>query len=264
MKMKTIFLIIGCVLAAILIFYFALNAITEISIEKRVRADTGLQLDIKSFNISPIRSLVRINDFRLFNPEGYQDKVMIYIPEILIDYNLLAALKGRIHVEELFVYLKELTVVKNKYNEVNLKHLEVTQKQQEKEEGDPSKVQIDKLNIKIEKVIYKDYSNGKTPSVTKFNIDDVESYEEVKNSHNILEFVITSALAQSDVGYLADYDLIPFVRGMHPSCRGPTLIAIKIINKTIGFSKSLCNTAEHALKRNANRIKNYFCPKKEK
>ena len=97
--MKKLLLIIICISAAILVSYFAANTIAKISIEKKVATETGLQLKIKSFNIDLVKSLVQVEGFRLFNPQGYQDSIMLDIPKILIDYSLPAVLEGRIHLK---------------------------------------------------------------------------------------------------------------------------------------------------------------------
>ena len=158
--------------------------------------------------------------------------------------------------------MKELTVVKDENSKVNLTYLENAQKPQENKNGS-SKVQIDKLRVKVGKVVYKDYSKRKNPAVMKFNIDNEVTCEEVKDPNRVFELAIASALAQSDIGYLADFNLIPFIKNMHTSCRKPTILATKIINKTIEFSKDLCDATGHAFKTSTEKIKNYFSPKKE-
>ena len=87
------------------------------------------------------------------------------MPEIYVDYDLPAIVKGKVHLTEVRINLKEFMVVKNEKGELNLDSLNVVQEQQPrkkrakepepKEEGKEPDLQIDVLELKIGKVIYK-------------------------------------------------------------------------------------------------------------
>ena len=114
-------LIIALVIAlGVLLFR---NIIAKIAIENGVQFATGLKLRMDSFNIGIFRSKINIAGLRLYNPKGFEDKVMLDIPNIYIDYNLPAILKGKVYLQEVRFNLKEFTVVKNKEGRVNLNYL---------------------------------------------------------------------------------------------------------------------------------------------
>jgi hypothetical protein len=212
--MKKILLsVLTGVFVVVIVLAAAKNTIARVSIEKGVEVVTGLPLKMKSLNIGIINTLVGINDLRLFNPPGYEDKVMLDMPEIFIDYDLLAIIGGKIHLEEVRINLKELVVVKNAQGELNLNSLKTVQQQKETKEPEPAKkgkapeLQIDTLELKIGKVIYKDYSKGGEPSVKEFNINIDEKFYNIDNPNKLVSLILVRALMNTTVGRLANFDV---------------------------------------------------------
>ena len=98
---------------------------------------TGLKLSIRSMDVGVFKSLIGINGLQLHNPEGFEDKLMIDLPEIYVDYNLGAFMKGKTHLEEARLHLKEFTVVKNEAGVLNLNALKVVKSTEEGKEETP-------------------------------------------------------------------------------------------------------------------------------
>ena len=111
--MKKILIVVVILLVATAAVFAAKNVIAQIAVSQGVKAITGLRLDIGSMNVGILKTLLGIKDLKLFNPRGFQDKIMVDMPEIYVDYDLGAFLKGKVHLEEVRLNLKELTVVKN-------------------------------------------------------------------------------------------------------------------------------------------------------
>jgi len=162
-KVVTIPAIILAILAAL---FFGKNVIIKTSVTAGVSAITGLKLSIRSMDIGIFKSLIGINKLQLYNPSGFVDELMIDLPEIYVDYNLGAFMKGKTHLEEVRLNLKEFVVVKNEAGELNLDSLKVVKTAEEEEVIDEGKkkktempeLQIDLLELRIDKVVYKDYS----------------------------------------------------------------------------------------------------------
>lgn len=214
---KIISSILIIVLAVVIVLSAAKNTVVRISIEKGVEVVTGLPLKMKSLNIGIIKTLVGINGLRLYNPPGYQDKVMLDMPEIYIDYDLPAILGGKIHLKEVRIHLKEFTVVKNADGEVNLNALKPVQESEsakkteaapaaEKKEKDPE-MKIDVLDLKIGAVIYKDYSGKGEPSVKEFSINIDERFTDIDSPNKLISLIVVKALMNTTVGRLTDIDL---------------------------------------------------------
>jgi hypothetical protein len=196
-KLGTVFLI---VFVAVFVISLAKDVIIKISVEKGTELVTGLQLKMQGFSASILRQVVGIRHLRLYNPRGYPDRVMLHMPEIYLDYDLGAITKGVIHVEEMRMDMKEFTVVKNEKGELNLDSLKVVQAEKQgsapeaRDKGKAPEIQIDNLELKIGKVIYKDYSGGRTPSVREFNVNLSEKYQNITNPYSLVSLIVVKAL----------------------------------------------------------------------
>ena len=217
-RQKVIGIIIGILVVVVIIFSFTKNIIVKSLVEKGVERVTGLQLNLKSFKVGIINTLIDIKDLRLFNSPGYEDAIMLEIPEIYINYDLPAILKGRVHLEEMRINLKEFTVVKNKEGELNLNSLKAVQTQKESdkpEEGKEKKgegkrrapkMQIDKLELKIGKVVYKDYSREGAPLVKEFNVNFEGKYTNVIDPYSLVSLIILKALRDAAITNIIGFD----------------------------------------------------------
>ena len=130
--------VIVAVLAVVLVVGIAKNPIAKFSVEKAVEVVTGLKLSIGNLNIGILKTLVGINDLKLFNPSGYEDKVMLDMPEIYVDYDLPAILGGKIHLRTVRLNMSEFVVVKNAKGELNLDALNVVKEQKGEKKAAPA------------------------------------------------------------------------------------------------------------------------------
>jgi hypothetical protein len=191
--------------------------IIKTSVTTGVKAMTGLKLNIRSMNVGVFKSLIGINELQLHNPQGFEDKLMVDLPEIYVDYNLGAIMGGKAHLEEVRLHLKEFVVVKNEAGELNLDSLRVVEEAEEVEEPEKSDsgkektempdIQIDLLELKIDKVTYRDYSKGTPPKEKVFNVKIDEQYENITNPQSFVRLVIFKALKNTTIARLTNFDL---------------------------------------------------------
>ncbi|UCH12062.1 MAG: hypothetical protein JSW18_04395 [Candidatus Omnitrophota bacterium] len=209
---KALFIVIGIVVL-IFVLAFAKDIIIKISVEKGVQFVTGLPLKMESFRAGIIKTLVGIRGLRLYNPKGYKDKIMLDMPEIYVDYDLPAIMKGKVHLEEMHINVKEFVVIKNEKGELNLDSLKVVQAQkegkkpEEKEKGKAPEIQIDSLELKIGKVLYKDYSRGGEPAVREFDVNLNEKYTNIRDPYKLVSLIVVRALMNTTIASLANFDL---------------------------------------------------------
>ena len=221
--MKKLLVVLIGVLVLVLALSFTKDIIIKTFIEKGVETVTGLRLSMQGFKAGIINTFVRIEDLKLFNPRGYKDRIMLKMPEIYVDYDLPAAIKGKVHLKQMRINLEEFVVVKNEAGKLNLDSLKVVQagkenkktrvketevkQAQTKEKERLPEIQIDSLELKIGKVVYKDYSKGGVPSVKEFNINLDERYENVTNPYSLVSLIVVRALANTAIAGLVDFDL---------------------------------------------------------
>ncbi len=199
----------------LLIVVFARNILAKFIVERGVKALTGLDLRIEDVDIGISDSTLSVKNLTLFNPRGFEDPLMLQIPEIFFHYDLQSFLKRKTHLYELRLSLKEFLVVKNKNGALNLdalKALKVSSEEKEKKvEPEPQKkapgsFAIDELNFKIGKVVYKDYS--KEPAgIREFNINSEEHFSGVTDPRALVRLIVVRALAKTTIADLTSLNL---------------------------------------------------------
>jgi len=253
-KILTSILII--VLAVGIVLFAAKNTVARLSVEKGVEVVTGLKLKMRSLSIGLLTTNVGIKDMRLFNPAGYEDRVMLDMPEIYVDYDLPAIIKGKIHLPEARIDLKEFVVVKNKNGDLNLDSLNVVKEEKEKPAAKPAEpqkkgkapeIQIDSLELKIGKVIYKDYSKGGAPSVQEFNIDIDERYSDIDDPNKLVSLILVKALMNTSIGRLTNFD----VKGLEGNLGDTLKTAQKVTGQAVSAAKDTALKTTEAAKETA-------------
>lgn len=215
--MKKILVVVVCIVVALVLLSAAKDIAVKVAVEKGTELATGLRLGIRSMHVGILRTVVSIKDLRLFNPEGYPEKVMLDAPEVYVAYDLPAVFKSKVHLTEMRFDLKELTVIKNKKGELNLNSLKMAKKEKPKKqaaktEKEPAKkekameLQIDNLELKVGKVVYKDYSRGETPEVKEFNVNLNERYKNIKDMRMLTSLIIFAAIKNTAVAQLTGFD----------------------------------------------------------
>jgi len=250
--MKKFFAIIIVLVVVLVVgLSFGKNMIAKSAIEKGVELVTGLQLRMGSLNIGIVNTLVGIRNLQLYNPEGFKDKVMLNMPEVFVDYDLPAVLKGIIHLNEVRIDLKEFIVVKNSDGKLNLDSLKVVKAQkegkdpEEKEKGKAPDIKIDLLKLKIGKVIYKDYSKGSQPSVRAFNVNIDETHKNITNPYALVSLIVVKALARTAISNLTDFDLSGLEGTLGDTLSGAQKVATETVTKA---KETVKQTTEAATK----------------
>jgi hypothetical protein len=247
--MKKTVIIISIIFALLIAIYFGKNLIVKTSITAGVKAMTGLKLSIKSMNIGILNTLIGINGLQLYNPPGFVDKLMVDLPEVYVDYDLGAFIKGKVHLEEVKLDLKEFSVIKNEKGELNLDSLRVVEeKKEEKVEGEEGKeeektkmpeLQIDVLELKIGKVVYKDYSKGTPPKVREFNVNIDERFENITNPRTFISLIIVKALKNTAIARLTNFNLGALQEDVAEKLKETTKKVVETADKALETGKDL-------------------------
>ncbi len=235
--------------AVLIALFIGKNMIIKTSVTTGVRAMTGLKMSIGSMNVGIFKSLIGINELQLHNPQGFEDKLMVDLPEIYVDYNLGAIMGGKAHLEEVRLNLKEFTVVKNEAGELNLDSLRVVKESEEVEDSEKSDtgkektempdIQIDLLVLKIDKVIYKDYSKGTSPKVKEYNVNIDDRFENITDPKTLGRLVILKALKNTAIARLANFDIEKLQKGLTETARKTAAKALEAQAKAVEAGQDL-------------------------
>jgi uncharacterized protein involved in outer membrane biogenesis len=209
-KVMSIFIILLLIIVAVLLI--GKNVIAKNAVTAGVKAVTGLQMDIGNMDVGLLKTLISVNEMKLYNPPGYPDKVMIDMPEIFVDYKLGSFIAKKAHLEEIRINLKELIVIKNRDGKLNIEALKAAQKEEkgkeeQKTEGKKTEIIIDTLDLKIGKVAYKDFSRGPNPKITEYSLNLHETLHNVTDLNELGKLILVKALMYTNIASLANFDI---------------------------------------------------------
>ncbi len=200
-------------IAALFLLSFLKNQIVKAVVGATITEVTGVKNSMGSFSISFLKQSVRIRDLRLYNPEGFPKDVLAHLPEISVDYNLPALLRGKLYFSLLVIDLKELVVVRNNFNKFNVDALRVAVAKH-LESGDKQlPLQIDLMTLNAARVVYKDFAKpqGTEPTTQVFNINFLDkTFKNITSAQQLAVLVIAEAMKPTAIQGVQMYSAAAF------------------------------------------------------
>ena len=187
----------------IVVFVFLVNYTKDIIAKQiligSVKRITGLKLGVDKIDVSFLKTAIDAKGFKLYNPPNFQDKLMVDIPRIYIDFSLGALLKKTVHIYDFKLNLRELYVLKNKDGQLNLNSLKTFKKTEKKKPPsvNQDKFKIDVLYLKMNKVVYKDYSKEPLPAIQTYNVNIDEEFKNITNPKELVNIVMVKTLVNT-------------------------------------------------------------------
>jgi uncharacterized protein involved in outer membrane biogenesis len=209
-KKRNIWVVVAVVIGALFVLGLFKDQVLKFAVAKGTSQVTGAPVRIDSFSLGILNQSVRIKGFKLYNPKGFPDGVLLEFSEISVKCDIPALLKGKLHIPAITVNMKEMTVIKNEEGQLNVDSLKFVQKAEEmkkpaedKGEKAPAKeiaMQIDKLFLNVGRVIYKDYSQGTEPVVQVFDVGiSNKTYEDITSAQQLAALLTASALKSTAI-----------------------------------------------------------------
>ena len=131
--------------------------------EYKVERETGVDASIGSFKLDLGAASVRITDFRLRNPPGFGDGLMLHMPEMFLEVDRQASTNGALRFREARVHLSELNIVKNAQGRTNIMSLQEKlshkSRKKKRESDDLEFTGIGELHVSVGTLRYADMQN---------------------------------------------------------------------------------------------------------
>ncbi len=168
----------------VVVFFLSLDSILRITVENRIRAQTGMDAEIGKFHLGLLEPVITIKDFKIHNPPDFGGTPFLSIPEIHVEYDREALRHSQIHVTLLRFNLGELDIVKNEAGQTNLLSLGLAVPAKSKTVGAQGLAEfkqrtgldftgIDVLNVSIGSAKYIDLKNPNNDRQQKIGIDNL-------------------------------------------------------------------------------------------
>ena len=212
--MKKWLIVLIVVVAVVVGLGIAKDLIAQAAVTGGVQALTGLRVRMDRLHVGLLRQVVHVQGLRVLNPDGFQDPVMVDLPELYVDYDLGALLTGKVHLKDVRVHLRQLIVAKNNQGELNLASVPVVQQQQQAKpagtpssSGKPMALLIDRLHLQIGTVVFKDASPRAMTREQQFPINLDEQYANITHPEVLASLILTKALAKTTIARLTGLDV---------------------------------------------------------
>lgn len=201
-----VFILVGLILAKDLLVKTIVNASAE--------SIVGAKVHIDGFSFGIFKQSVRIKGFKMYNPLGFPNEVLLDIPEMGVDYDLGALMKGEIHLPIMIVNLKEMVVIKNKEGKLNVDSLKVVQKEAKPAKKEdklkaPSRkmaIRMDVVKLNLGQVVVKDYTQGDPPFIQAYDIGIKDKiYKNINSVEQFITLLMVEAMKPAAIKGAAVY-----------------------------------------------------------
>lgn len=162
---------------------------------------TGAKIHIDSLSFGLFNSKVKIKGFKIYNPKGFPEGVLLNLEDISVHYDLGGLLGKTIYLKNVFVDLKEVVVIRDKEGKLNVDSLKISKS--EKAADKPVKktpMRIDILTLSLGRVIYEDFSRAEKPSIEAFNIGIKERvYKNITTAEQLIALFLVESLKSTTI-----------------------------------------------------------------
>lgn len=257
--MKLIFKILVTLIVILTVLFLGRNIIVKSVMETSMEVIAGAEMRVHKVNIDPFKTQISLTGIQVFNPKGFNDDVMVDIPEIFVDYDFSALTKGVAGFDEIRFHLKEFNVVKNADDQINIKALKPLQekemkedKTQEEKPTEASKKQgqpeflVKKFILRVDEVNYITINASNEENIQRFPIKLKEEMSDIDNPDTLVRVITYKALLSTTIAQLSGFDL-KGLGGVLKGKLGDTIGSVsevggKTIEKATGLFKGITDT----------------------
>ena len=111
---------VALVIVVVIVLLLSYNSILRGTVERQIRAQTGMDAEIGSLKVGLISPVLEIKNFTLHNSPKFGGTPFFDIREIHVEYDRAALARHEIHIPLLRLNLGELDIVKNESGRTNI------------------------------------------------------------------------------------------------------------------------------------------------
>jgi uncharacterized protein involved in outer membrane biogenesis len=189
--MKKLIIVLGIVIISLVCISIFKNRVIKSAVTTAASRITGAQVHMDGFSLNILSSTIHITGFKMYNPEGFPEGMLVSCPQIKIIYDRASLFKPKHHFLLVEIELKEMGLTRNKEGKLNVDSLKIVQQSK----ASPSvPMQIDMLSLSIGKIVYKDYTIGTEPSVRVYDVNRRKSYKRVPTAQQLALLVLAEPM----------------------------------------------------------------------
>jgi hypothetical protein len=194
--MKKFLIVLGIVVFFLVGIAIIKNQIIKSVVTKVAAQVIGAPVHIDSFSLNFLSSTIHISGFKIYNPSGFPEGILVSCPKIKVIYDRATIFKQKRHFLIVEIELKEMGLTKNKEGKLNVDSLKIVQQPK----SSPSiPLQIDLLTLSIGKIVYKDYTIGTQPSVRVYDVNKQKSYKGIPSAQQLAFLVLAEPMKDAAI-----------------------------------------------------------------
>lgn len=211
--MKKLFTTLAIIFFFFLTFVALKNIIVSRLLEKAAEGILGLNITIKDLDVSPLGTHLRMEGLTIYNPGGFEEKEMAYIPLVSIVCDPLEYIKNKkVHFYLLDLNVERINIVKNSEGLVNIKEIKVIQHSGQQQKGEKKSFSIEILRLGLGDIYYTDHRSGGATKTRKFSVHIKDAmFSNIDSPQDIIDLVILKILANTEIGKLINMSIVPIV-----------------------------------------------------
>jgi len=183
--------VLGIVAISLVCFTIFKNLIIKSVVTTVASRIIGAPVHMDGFSLDILSSTIHISGFKMYNPSGFPEGILVSCPKIKVIYDGAALFKQKRHFLIVEIELKEMGLTKNKEGKLNVDSLKIVQ---QSESSPPTPMQIDLLTLSIGKIVYKDYTIGTEPGVQVYDVNRQKSYKGIPSAQQLALLVLAEPM----------------------------------------------------------------------
>ncbi len=194
--MKKLLITLGIVVISLACISILKNLIIKSVVTTVASRITGAPVHMDNFSLNILSSTIRVSGFKMYNPNGFPEGILVSCPKIKVVYDRAALFKRRRHFLIVEIELKEMGLTKNKEGRLNVDALKIAQ---QPKSFTPTPMQIDLLTLSIGKIVYKDYTIGAEPGVRVYDVNKQKSYKGIPSAQQLALLVLAEPMKAASI-----------------------------------------------------------------
>src|ERR1017187_3944705 len=112
--MKKFLIVLGIVVSFLVCIAIIKDQVIKSVLTAVASKTTGAQVHMDGFSLNILSSTIHISGFKMYNPKGFPEGILVFCPKINVTYDRAALFKQKRHFLLMEIELKEMELTKNK------------------------------------------------------------------------------------------------------------------------------------------------------
>ncbi|MBM3243580.1 MAG: hypothetical protein FJZ12_01930 [Candidatus Omnitrophica bacterium] len=168
--------------------FFFRQGITKFAAEVFLSRILGAKVSMDNFKLNIALGHLNIEGFKIYNPPGFSDNVMLDLPKVTANFDRVLFTTGRLYASYVDINLKKLLLEKDRNGRMNVDSLKIS--------GRPVPIfRVSILDLQINQVIEKDYRYGK-PLIKGHDLNIKKTYRNITGIDQLILLMLTDPLKE--------------------------------------------------------------------